>query len=419
MKRIVFLLLVPGLLGQIAIGIAFLWTLHNTDLGLYTLITAYIVTEISVAAAFYWVYNLLVDKPLCRLKKAIHHLLDTKDLRTEFAVTGIADIAELLKGFNKMARSFDQALIKISSSVARLQPMSRELADTNMGINQRNIIQRNHNHNIADTLRGIETSSKDMTAAVGDIIDVTELSNQTIEMSVETVSQSYHSIHKLAAETGAAADITNKLHESSREIGEVIDMINTIAEQTNLLALNAAIEAARAGEAGRGFAVVADEVRNLSIKTQESTLKIEDMIKIIQTDVDNVMGTMQASRGASETSVEQIDAVKKQFELMSEQVGKITEKSHGINSAIDTQKQLIQQVIQENDEMNEINDDIVNFTKDSAISEKDLINLGNYINQFIHEYSLSENEFDTSMREKKAKEAENNDNSAEDDIMLF
>ena len=411
------MLLLPGLITQVIIGIGFLYAMNKNIAPLPILIAAYVATEAMVAALFYACYTILVDKPLRRLRKAINHLLDEKDLSTEFPVTGIADIAELLERFNDLAKIFDETLIRISSSVARLEPMSRELADTNMGINQRNIIQRDHNRHIAETLIGIEQSSVDMSVVVSDIMTVTETSNTTIKNSVETVNQSYQSIHRLAKETGTAAEITNKLHESSREIGDVIDMINTIAEQTNLLALNAAIEAARAGEAGRGFAVVADEVRNLSIKTQESTLKIEEMIQVIQTDVDNVMKTMHESKEASETSVVQIDEVKEQFDLMNQQISAITQKSYAIHSAIDTQSNLIQQVIEENNEMNDINDDIVDFTKESAISEKDLISLGNYISQYIHEFTLSENQFDTSMREKKVEEK--SDSSSDDDIELF
>lgn len=406
MKKTVFMLLLPGLIVQIIIGIVFLKALDDKSYSLETISLFYLIAQVVAAGIFYVAYDFWIDKPLRNLKKAINHLLNEKDLKTEFSVTGIADIADLIRKCNEIASSFDQALVNIRSSTARLEPMSRELADTNMGLNQRNIIQRNHNLNIAKTLASIESSSAEMTTAVADIVNVTEASNKVIGESTTTVNHSYESIHRLARETDSAATITNKLHESSREIGEVINMINTIAEQTNLLALNAAIEAARAGEAGRGFAVVADEVRNLSIKTQESTLKIEGMIKVIQTDVDNVMRTMQESKESSETSVQQIDQVKQQFDFMYQQVQEITDKSYSINKAIDTQKNLINQVVEENNEMNEINDDIVAFTKESAISEKDLISLGNYINQYIHQHSLSEENFDTSMREKKKKNDE-------------
>lgn len=410
------------LAAQISLGFVCLWVLKYGALSITQLGLLYVSTEIVFAVVFYILYSRSVYAPLVNLKKSIRHLINDKDLATHIAISGSKGIADILRMFNDLATHFDETLVKVSASTARLEPMSRELADTNMGLSQRNIIQKDHNQNIALTLTNVECASESMSLAVSDIISVTEASNTTIRDSVETVDNSYHSIHRLAKDTEEAANITTKLHQSSQEIGDVIVMINTIAEQTNLLALNAAIEAARAGEAGRGFAVVADEVRNLSIKTQESTHEIETMIQVIQNDVDNVMKTMIESREASEKSVHNIDTVKKQFDLIYQQISQITEKSYGINSAIGSQSELIKQVIEENNEMNVINDDIVTFTKESAISEKDLISLGNYINQYLREFSLSQNEFDTSMRKKKTDnetDKKNEDNNEDDDVMLF
>lgn len=408
------------LAAQISLGIICIWAFDTNKLSTVSIALLYVAAEIVFAIAFYIAYSHSVYKPLVSLKKAIRHLIEDKDLSTQVPISGSKGIADILRMFNDLAANFDETLVSISSSTARLEPMSRELADTNMGLSQRNIIQKNHNQNIAATLSHVEQASNSIHLSVTDIITVTETSNSTIRDSVATVDSSYHAIHRLAKETEQAVNISNKLHDSSREIGEVIGMINTIAEQTNLLALNAAIEAARAGESGRGFAVVADEVRNLSIKTQESTHKIEEMIHIIQTDVDNVMKTMHESRETSEASVKNIDSVKEQFDLIHQQISHITEKSYGINSAIDAQMGLIKQVIEENDEMNDINEDIVKFTTESAISEKDLISLGNYINQYLRGFLLSQNEFDTSMREKKKEtkeEKQNNDDG--DDVELF
>jgi len=410
------------LAAQISLGLVCLWVLKYGALSITQLGLLYVSTEIVFAVVFYILYSRSVYAPLVNLKKSIRHLINDKDLVTHIPISGSKGIADILRMFNDLATHFDETLVKVSASIARLEPMSRELADTNMGLSQRNIIQKDHNQNIALTLTNVESASQSMSSAVGDIMSVTEASNATIKDSVETVDNSYHSIHRLAKDTEEAANITTKLHKSSQEIGDVIVMINTIAEQTNLLALNAAIEAARAGEAGRGFAVVADEVRNLSIKTQESTHEIETMIQEIQNDVDNVMKTMTESREASEKSVHNIDTVKKQFDLIYQQISQISEKSYGINSAIGSQSELIKQVIEENNEMNVINDDIVTFTKESAISEKDLIGLGNYINQYLREFSLSQNEFDTSMREKKTDnetDTKNEDDNGDDDVMLF
>lgn len=417
MNRVVFLLLLPGLALQIVFGAAFIWAVQKELVPVGQLMLIYILVEIAIAASFYLFYQYWVGKPMQYLRSSMRQLLEDKDLSVEYKTKGIADVAELIDSFREMVETFDQALISIAGSVVRLEPMSRELADTNMGIHQRNIIQCNHNNDIAKLLEEAKEASVVIRASISEIEDITEESYQTINDSVGSVTESYHSVHTLADSMHKAEELTNRLHDSSQEIGAVVTMISTIAEQTNLLALNAAIEAARAGEAGRGFAVVADEVRNLSIKTQESTHQIEDMISIIQSSVDDVMSTMQKSRKASEESVVKIDHIKQQFEVMHKQVSHITTKSQSISNSIDDQKELISQVVSENQEMNIINEDLVDFTKNSAISEKDLINLGAYINQHIDIFKVSEHDLDDGMREKKVSEVE--DDKPEDDIELF
>lgn len=412
-----FLLFLPLLILELVLGYGVLTLYTREILNTQGIIIFYIVSQCAVTAAVYFSYRLLVAKPAAMANNIIKGLHESKDLTLQVPAQGMHDIRELIRSVNQINKDFDELCIKVKSTNTRLEPMAMELTDTNMGIYQRNHVQQSHNQNISSTLQQIEASADDIDSSVNSINEFTKASRKTLDASEASVSQSVTTINKMAESTLSAENISKKLHESSSQIGDVIGMINTIAEQTNLLALNAAIEAARAGEAGRGFAVVADEVRNLSVQTQQSTLKIDEMIQHIQKDVEAVVNTMAQNRVDSENSVEGISDVKEHFDEIREQVAEIIRKADSIGTAISNNKELINQIIEENNEMNLVNKDIINFTKNSAISEKDLINLGKYMDSHLADYTLSQTEFDRSLRKKKVEDNQHDDD--EEDIELF
>lgn len=416
MHKMSFLLFIPLFAFELAVGYATLHLYANEILNLEGITVFYILCQCSVTVSVYMSYRILIARPANKLNKSIKEIHGSKDLTLQAPILGMHDIRELARSINQMTEDFDALCIKVKSTNVRLEPMALELTDTNMGIYQRNHVQQSHNENISNTLKEIEISADNIGSSVNQINQTTQASRDTLKVSEQSVDQSVTTINKMAKSTLSAENISKKLHESSSQIGDVIGMINTIAEQTNLLALNAAIEAARAGEAGRGFAVVADEVRNLSVQTQQSTLKIDEMIQQIQKDVEAVVNTMSQNRIDSENSVEGISQVKEHFNEIREQVAEIIHKSGTISSAIVKNKELINQIIDENNEMNLVNKDIINFTKNSAISEKDLLKLSEYMESHFSEYILSQTEFDRSLRVKKT---ENKTYEDKDDIELF
>jgi|GEM_PF-5981826 len=417
MHKLSFLLFIPLLALELAVGYGALYLHTHEILSLQKIMIFYVACQCLVTIAVYISYWLLVGKPANILNKTIRAMHESKDLTSEAPELGMYDIRELARSVNQMTKDFDEMCVSVKSTNARLEPMALELTDTNMGIYQRNHVQQSYNQNISNTLKDIETSADNIGNSVESIKQSTQASQDTLETSEKSVAQSVLTIDKMAQSTLTAENISKKLHESSSQIGDVIGMINSIAEQTNLLALNAAIEAARAGEAGRGFAVVADEVRHLSVQTQQSTLKIDEMIQLIQKDVDAVVNTMKQNRIDSENSVEGISQVKEHFEDIRKQVAEIIQKSSSISEAILTNKELINQIIHENNEMNLVNKDIINFTKNSAISEKDLLNLGKYMESYLADYTLSQTEFDRSLRKKKNEKTASDVEG--DDIELF
>jgi methyl-accepting chemotaxis protein len=169
----------------------------------------------------------------------------------------------------------------------------------------------------------------------------------------QVVSQTMSEIDTLAREIERATAVIHKLESDSENIGSVMDVIRGIAEQTNLLALNAAIEAARAGEQGRGFAVVADEVRVLASRTQESTQEIQEMIERLQSGASEAVNAMNESQAKAQGTVEQAAKAGTSLETIAKSVSNINEMNTQIASASEEQSAVAEQ----------INSSIVNISK--------------------------------------------------------
>jgi methyl-accepting chemotaxis protein len=158
------------------------------------------------------------------------------------------------------------------------------------------------------------------------------------------VQQTIDVINQLAQEVSAAGHAMQQLESESNNIGMVLDVIKGIAQQTNLLALNAAIEAARAGEQGRGFAVVADEVRTLASRTQESTQEINDMISRLQSGAKSAVEIMLNSQHRAEAAVEQSARARTAIDTIAGAVASISDRNHQIASSAEEQSAVVEKL---------------------------------------------------------------------------
>jgi methyl-accepting chemotaxis protein len=253
----------------------------------------------------------------------------------------IGDLFRSLQEMQQTKRNMIRSLMESSSQLASAAEELNSVTDES----QRGLQQQ------SDQLQQAATAITELSTAVDDVAvnavttsEASQASNQLAVQCREGVRGTTTDIHAVAENVEHTAKQVAELAENSRNIGQILDVIHNVAEQTNLLALNAAIEAARAGEAGRGFAVVADEVRTLAQRTQSSTSEIERLIQAMREGTDNVMQSMQTSRERAERTLKGANAASSALEEIFQSIGQINDRNLVIASAAEEQAQVAREV---------------------------------------------------------------------------
>lgn len=387
-----------------------------------TIAIALLIKDGMVLACCYGSLEQKLRQPLRQLEQTIekafnNEVIDLDELINKEQKGALKPINHSLA---KLFEKIDNSVGWVASSASRLVPMSNELQDTYGSMTQKAVMQANHGEVLSTSMSQMRLATDKVTSEIESISDSMHRADDSVKSAENDIQITVDSIHQLSSKITEATSYIATLKDDSEKINDIIGVINSIAEQTNLLALNAAIEAARAGEQGRGFAVVADEVRSLAERTSNSTKEVQEMVEKIQQGTEQVFTAMELGRAATDETVERSEHSRKQLASVTEVMDKITLVSDKIKGAAQEQLSIAEEAQVSVDAMVSLNSEALANTKIQGVSADDLRGLGDRLHKLLQAFSIDEALWDTVAREKDPEQnVAINHSPAQDDVELF
>ena len=329
-----------------------------------------------------------IYKPLHKMRELMVKVNSNNDLTIELKTQGSDELGDIARAFNKMITDFRHVLINISNSSGSLAAQAEELSAVTEQINQGMKIQ-------SDNVKVADIADNEMVVAIKEVaenthttLEATHAATAETNDCVSILNENIASVNDLSGRVEHSASQIMELKNASKNIGEIVSTIQAIAEQTNLLALNAAIEAARAGEQGRGFAVVADEVRTLASRTQDSTGNITSVIELLQQGIEEAVHNMAQCQKQAQSSVALAQQAGGLVSNMQKAMLEVTDLNNVISTATEEQHATTEQVKEIIHQINDMTEQTTDSAAHTAQASENLAIFATELNELVASFKV-------------------------------